>query len=145
MNCESFDKDIQITFAKYEPVLGVTVKLLSVKDRHSPQPPYDWIDVMVEIAPVVQNPEWKAVTWHYGGLISSTISPVPIGIRPIDKDKLIGACTAAKKLPVGFDVASANCDLVWPVYYKALEPIYSFYNEEVCFRVGAYTGKLIEE
>lgn len=144
MKCEAFDQDINNTFSQYGK-LGVKVDLLMARDKPSPNPPYDWIDVMVETTPVVAQPSPQADTWHYGGLISKTTSQVPLGIRVIDKDKLIGSENAAKKLPPGFDLQTANCELSWPVYYKAKEPIYSFFHEDVHHSIGAYTGTIIKE
>ncbi len=144
MKCEAFDQDIENTFSQYGK-LGVKVDLLMARDRPSVTPPYDWIDVMVETAPVIAQPSPQADTWHYGGLISKTTSPVPLGIRVINKDKLIGSENAAKKLPPGFDLQTANCELSWHVNNTDKEPTYSFYHDKAHHSIGAYTGTIIKE
>lgn len=139
MNCEAFDSDIQLTLQQYGP-LGVEVKLISVQDRATPTPPGDWIAVTVGVAPVVPNQVWRADTWHYGGVLSTSAGPLPLGVRFIDAARLIGACAAAQKLPDGFPVKEAACDLYWPLVPGVDEPAYHFHAVDEYVSVGAYTG-----
>jgi hypothetical protein len=141
MNCERFDKVIKTTFGNYGAI-GVDVQLLSVKDKATPTPPGDWYTVVVEVTPVTPKPDPHADVWYYGGLISHHSEPVPIGIRPIDKGKLMGCCNAAKKLPVGFPLDKASGELYWPLYPTIDEPIYIFHYKDAVCSIGAYTGDI---
>ena len=147
MNCEAFDRDIQITFKHYGP-LGVDVQLYGVNDRATPTPPGDWISVTVVVTPVVEHPVPYTETWNYGGVITHTSQPgVPLGVLPINRERLIGACKAVEKLPKGFPVKESSCTLFWPLVPGADEPAYHFTaslgTSDVLVIVGAYTGKIL--
>lgn len=139
MNVERFDQSIEDAFQHYGP-LGVDVRLLSVRDTATPTPPGDWISVTVEVTPVVQHPMSHADTWHFGGVITVTSGPVPLGVRPIDRERLIGAAAAAKQLPLGFPLKEASGDLFWPLVPGVNEPAYHFTAGHVSIAVGAYSG-----
>ncbi len=139
MNCEMFESCIDDAFKNYGEI-GVEVDLLTVADKHTETPPFDWVDVTLRVAPVVPHPEYRAETWHYGGLISVTTGPVPMGIQVIDREKLISCCEAAKKLPPGFPLSEAHGSLYWAVNPECKEPIYVFQAGETSITVGAYTG-----
>ncbi len=141
MNCTEFDKCIELTFEQYGQ-LGVNVSLLTVLDRHSLTPPGDWIQVSVEVIPVVPHPKPVADTWYYGGVISKETGPVPIGIRMINRNQLVGSERAARALPEGFDLRDANANLSWPLTPECPEPMYFFYNQMVSYSVGAYSGEI---
>lgn len=142
MNVESFDKDIEITFSHYGP-LGVNVQLLSVRDTATPTPPGDWISVTVVVSPVVPNPVRHADTWNYGGFISHQSGPVPLGVRVIDRTRLIGAVAAARQLPPGFPLQEASGDLYWPLVPGVNEPAYHFTAGDTSIAVGAYSGAVL--
>lgn len=141
MNCESFDEVIKLAFSNYGP-LGVDVQLLSVTDKSTPTPPGDWYSVTLEVEAVIAKPEPYADTWYYGGVISHKTGPVPLGIRPINQDKLIGCGEAAKKLPPGFPLKKASGELSWPLVPSVDEPLYHFHHGEASLFVGAYSGDL---
>ena len=143
MNPERFDEVINLSLAHYGPI-GVEASLLSVRDRHSPQPPGEWYTVVVEVEPVTAQPTPYAETWNYGGLISHERGPVPLGVRTINAKKLIGAVKAAKELPPGYDLKKASANLSWPLVPNLSEPLYSFLLNDSVFNVGAYTGKTYE-
>lgn len=143
MNPEKFDDVINIAFSNYGPI-GVDVQLLSVQDRATSTPPGDWYAVTLEVTPVVQSPEPHADTWFYGGLIHKETGAVPLGVRPMKKNKLIGAVSAAQKLPPGFPLQEAGCELFWPVMFGSNEPIYVFHTDQTVIRIGAYNGELIK-
>jgi hypothetical protein len=142
MNVESFDQDIDATFKNYGP-LGVSVHLLSVRDTATPTPPGDWISVTVAVAPVAPPFSYHADTWNYGGVISHTTGPLPLGVRFIDRTRLIGAVAAAKKLPPGFPLQQASGDLFWPLVPGVNEPAYHFTAGETSIAVGAYSGRVL--
>ena len=147
MNCEAFDKDIEITFEQYGP-LGVNVQLYSVNDQATPTPPGDWISVTVVVTPVVPQPIPHTDTWYYGGVISHTSQQGrPLGVLPIDRSRLVGACKAVAALPAGFPVAEASCSLYWPLVPGAGEPGYHFTasagRSDMLVIVGAYSGKIL--
>lgn len=140
--CEKFDYDIKQAFSHYGPI-GVKVDLLYAKGKAIPVVPGTCIEVMLEVAPVVQNPKPVADTWHFcGGLIYKTTGPVPLGIRIINKDKLIGCCKAASKLPKSFPVNKSTINLYWALYPGMTEPYYFFTYGDQHHAVGAYTGKV---
>ncbi|HEX2077802.1 MAG TPA: hypothetical protein VHG08_08840 [Longimicrobium sp.] len=141
MNVESFDKDIERTFEHYGP-LGVDVHLLAVRD--TPTPTHgDFISVTVAVRVVAPPFEYHAETWNYGGFNSHTSGPLPLGIRFIDRTRLIGAVAAAKELPPGFPLPEASGDLVWPLSPGVNEPVYFFTAGHVTIVVGAYTGTVL--
>lgn len=140
MNSKAFDEVIETTFGNYGP-LGVAAHLLSAKDTWTPTPPGDWFSVTVEVTPVVPEPHPVADTWYYGGVTEKETGPVPVGTRVINKDKLIGARRAAEKLPKGFPVEEASCELYWPLVPGVDEPNYVFHHDETVAAVGAYSGK----
>ena len=142
MNPERFDQVIGITLSHYGPI-GVDVELLSVKDRATPTPPNDWYQCMVEVSPVTMTPTTHADTWNYGGVISHTTGPVPLGIRTINQNKIIKATEAAQKLPPGFPLNEASCNLYWPLVPGCNEPLYSFHTDQTLINIGAYTGKVL--
>lgn len=82
----------------------MNVQLLSVTDKKTPTPPGDWYSLTLEVEPVTADPHPRADTWYYGGKTRHKSGPVPLGIRPINKDKLVGYCEAAKKLPPRFSL-----------------------------------------
>ncbi len=118
----------------------MNVQLLSVTDKKTPTPPGDWYSVTLEVEPVTADPHPRADTWYYGGKTRHTSGPVTLGIRPINKDKLVGCCSAAKKLPPGFPLEEASGELSWPVLPSVNEPLYHFYHGDVSIAVGAYSG-----
>lgn len=145
MNCKSFDECIALTFEKYGP-LGVHVQLYSASDRATPTPPGDWTSVTVVVTPVVEHPVPHTDTWYYGGIISHTTHPgAPLGVLPIDRERLVGACTAFEA--IGDFPANASCDLFWPLVPGADEPAYTFSATQggahLVARVGAYSGKVL--
>ena len=146
-NCMKFDEDIKAAFSNYGPI-GVDVKLLSVNGRPISIEPGYCCEVMLRVQPVVKDPKATADTWHFcGGLIYKTSGPVPVGIRVIDKDKLIGCCMAAKivlKKDPKFPVDKATVNLYWVLYPGCIEPYYYFIFGDKYYSVGAYTGKLYE-
>jgi hypothetical protein len=144
MNCEAFDRDIEITFGHYGPI-GVSVQLLSVRDDATPTPPGNWISVTVAVAPIIPPLHYRADTWNYGGVISHSSGPLPLGIRFIDRTRLIGAVEAAKKLPIGFPLEQASGTLFWPLVPGASEPAYHFSVDDLTISVGAYSGVLMGE
>ena len=105
--CENFDEVINLAFSNYGQ-LGVNVQLLSVTDKKTPTPPGNWYSVTLEVEPVTADPHPRADTWYYGGKTRHTSGSVTLGIRPINKDKLVGCCSAAKKLPPGFPLEEAS-------------------------------------
>jgi hypothetical protein len=147
MNCEAFDQDIEATFKHYGK-LGVNVELYSVNDRATPTPPGDWISVTVVVTPVVPHPIPHTDTWYYGGVISHTSHQgAPLGVLPIDRNRLVGACKAVAALPDGFPVAEASCSLFWPLVPGSNEPAYNFTasagTSDMLVIVGAYSGKIL--
>lgn len=144
-NCKKFDKDINAAFKNYGPI-GVDVKLLSVTGKPIPVESGYCCDVMLRVAPVVPHAQAVADTWHFcGGLIYKTTGPVPLGIRVINKDKLIGCCKAAaivKKIDPKFPIGKATVKLYWVLYPGCNEPYYYFIYGDKHYTVGAYTGKL---
>lgn len=141
MKCEQFDEVRQLAMANYGK-LGVKAEILSEEDQHVSQPPFDWLSVTVKVTPVVPNPQPWAEEWFYGGVIEHIRKPVPLGVRPIDNQKLIPCCEAAKKLPVGFPLPDASGSLFWPLVPGADEPFYRFSVGETTIDIGAYTGKV---
>ncbi|HLP89939.1 MAG TPA: hypothetical protein VK184_15285 [Nostocaceae cyanobacterium] len=141
MNCEKFDEVIKIAFFNYGQ-FGVKVELLSVEDKATPTPPGNWYSVSVKVEPVTTQPDPVMETWYYGGVIRHETRPVPLGIRPINKDKLIGACKAAEQLPVGFPLPEASANLSWPLTPLVDEPLYTFYHDDISISVGAYSGQV---
>jgi len=138
MNVESFDQDIARTFDHYGP-LGVDVHLLAVRD--TPTPTHgDFISVTVAVRVVAPPFAYHAETWNYGGFNSHTSGPLPLGIRFIERDRLIGAEAAARKLPPGFPLPDASGDLFWPLVPGVDEPHYFFTAGRHTIAVGAYTG-----
>lgn len=144
-NCARFDFDIKMAFKHYGPI-GVNVELLHVTGKPISVESGYCCDVMLRVAPVVWHPQAVADTWHFCGcLIYKTSGPVPLGIRIINnKDKLIGCCKAASKLPKSFPANKATVNLVWYLYPKCTEPYYIFVYKDEQHIVGAYTGKLYE-
>ncbi|HBL14627.1 MAG TPA: hypothetical protein DD379_25205 [Cyanobacteria bacterium UBA11162] len=141
MNCERFDEVIRNAFSNYGPI-GVSVQLLSLTDKKTPTPPGDWYSVTLEVEPVTAEPYPYAETWYYGGVISHEKGRVPLGIRPIDKDKLIGCCKAAEKLPPGFPLKEASGELSWFLTPSVDEPLYQFHHGQALCVVGAYSGEV---
>jgi hypothetical protein len=141
MNVESFDQDIERTFGHYGPI-GVAVHLLAVRDTPTPTGG-DFISVTVAVAPVAPPFAYHADTWNYGGFNSHTSGPLPLGIRFIDRDRLVGAAAAARELPPGFPLQEAMGDLFWPLVPGVSEPAYHFTAGDTSIAVGAYTGRLI--
>jgi hypothetical protein len=145
-NCVRFDSDIQQSFKHYGPI-GVNVELLCVVGRPIPVESGYCCDVTLRVVPVVKDPTARADTWHFcGGLIYKTTGQVPLGIRIINKDKLIGCCKAAdivaNKFP-GFPVDKATVNLYW-VLYPGSRPCYFFVLDDISHAVDAYTGKIYE-
>jgi hypothetical protein len=143
MNCEMFDSCISDGFDQYGKI-GAHVQLLTVRDSSTPTPPYDWISVTLEVTPVVPNPIPYADTWYFGGVIRVERGRVPLGVRFIDRRRLIGCCEAAKKLPPGFPLPEASGGSLWPVCPGCHEPFYRFQHDSLCIDVGAYTGRVYE-
>ena len=141
MNSEAFDAAVENTFGNYGP-LGVDAQLLSVKDTCTALPPGDWVSVTVEVTPIVPEPHPLADTWHYGGITQKETGPVPLGTRAINRDRLITSSEAAERLPEGFPLAEASCDLYWPLVPGVDEPTYTFHHDEGVVSVGAYSGQL---
>ncbi|HEX3043470.1 MAG TPA: hypothetical protein VHY08_01845 [Bacillota bacterium] len=141
MKCEQFDEVRNLTMAKYGGV-GVKVELLSESDHHVPTPPGDWLTVTVKVTPVVPNPEPWAEEWYYGGFLHSTKKPVPLGVRPIDNQKLKSCVEVAKNLPIGFPLPEASCNLFWPLVPSVTEPLYQFVHGETVINIGGYTGEI---
>jgi hypothetical protein len=143
MNCEKFDSAIKAALSNYGP-LGVDVKLMFVTDTVSPNPPYNWYKVALQVTPVVQHPESYIEIWNYGGIISHTKQDHLLGVRPFNPKRIVSACQAAKQLPPGFPLPEANCELSWPLYPGCKEPIYSFHTDNVCIQVGAFTCEILQ-
>ncbi|MDY6783257.1 MAG: hypothetical protein SW833_12060 [Cyanobacteriota bacterium] len=141
MDCEKFDKVIDSAFGNYGP-FGVNVQLLSVTDKKTPIPPGNWYSVMLEVESITAKPAPHVDIWQYGGLITHESGPVPLGMRPIEKDKLIGCGEAAKKLPPDFPLDKASGELSWVLSPSVDEPLYHFHYGEKSHSVGAYFGKL---
>jgi hypothetical protein len=141
MNVESFDQDIERTFEHYGPT-GVDVHLLAVRDIPTPTQG-DFISVTVAVRVVSPPFDYHAETWNYGGFNSHTRGPLPLGIRFIDRDRLIGARAAADKLPLGFRLQDASGDLIWPLVPGVNEPAYHFTAGKTTIVVGAYSGELL--
>lgn len=145
MNCEAFDRDIGHAFDQYG--LGVDVRLLSVEDRPISIEPGDLITVVLEVTPVVRHRVPHTETWHFAGVITHTVQPgVPLGIRAIDRERLVGACRAAEAIG-GFPIEQASCTLVWPLVPGVNEPLYTFTatvdaKHRVAI-VGAYSGQVV--
>jgi hypothetical protein len=144
-NCARFDNDIQQSFKHYGPI-GVNVELLSVVGRPISVESGYCCEVMLRVAPVVPHPKAEADTWHFCGcLIYKTTGQVPLGIRIIDKGKLIGCCKAADivkdKFP-GFQADKAEVKLYWVIYPSCTEPYYYFVLGDKLHTIGAYTGKV---
>ncbi|BCS95658.1 hypothetical protein DSLASN_12900 [Desulfoluna limicola] len=143
MDAKRFDEDIRKTFEQFGET-GVNVQLLSAKDSHVSQPPYDWVQVMMKVIPVVPDPEPWAETWRYGGVLQHDKIPLPIGMRPIDINRMISAIDAAKKLPPGFNLQGASCDLYWALHPDVKEPYYHFTSGDLTILIGAYSGDVME-
>ncbi|MCL3779417.1 hypothetical protein EMN47_03350 [Prolixibacteraceae bacterium JC049] len=143
MNCEKFDSAIKAALSNYGP-LGVDVKLMFAQDTVSPNPPYDWYKVCLQVTPVVLHPETYFEIWNYGGLITHRKIEHLEGCRPINQNRIVSACKAAQQLPPGFPLPEANCELYWPIYPGVNEPIYSFHTDNVCIQVGAYTCQILQ-
>jgi hypothetical protein len=144
-NCVRFDSDIQEAFKHYGPI-GVNVVLLSVVGRPISVEPGYCCEVKLRVTPVVKDPKAKADTWHFcGGLIYATTGEVPMGIRIIDMDKLIGCCKASDivkgKFPE-FPVEKATVKLYWVLYPSCTEPYYYFVLGDEYHTIGAYSGKV---
>jgi len=142
MNCEMFDSCINDALSQYGK-LGVHAELLTVRDRHTGTPPFDWISVSIEVTPVVPHPIPHLDTWYFGGVIRVEHGRVPLGVQMIDSARLIGCVAAAKKLPLGFPLPEAHGGLLWPLYPGCTEPFYRFQVEKTCIDVGAYSGKIL--
>jgi hypothetical protein len=142
VKCAVFDSDIQQSFKHYGPI-GVKVGLLSAVGRAISVESGYCCEVMLRVAPVVKDPIARADSWHFcGGLIYKTTDKVPLGIRIIDKDKLIGCCKAASLLPKSFPVEKAIVKLYWVLYPSCTEPYYYFVLGDEHHTIGAYTGKV---
>ncbi|MDY6783255.1 MAG: hypothetical protein SW833_12050 [Cyanobacteriota bacterium] len=141
MDCEKFDEVIELAFNNYGP-LSVNVQLLSVTDKKTPTPPGDWYSVTLEVEPVVSEPHPRADTWYYGGLMICRTEPAPLGIRPIEKDQLIGCSEAVKKLPSNFPLDKASVELSWVLSPSVDEPLYHFHYSNKSHSVGAYSGEV---
>lgn len=143
MNPSRLDECIQTTLAAYPPLAGRSAQLLTARDHHTPTPPGDWIDVTMLVTLITNPPQRHAETTHYGGLITHTHGPVPLGVRPVDAKKLIPCAKAAKNLPKGFRLEQASGELFWPIYPGCDEPLYSFDDGQQHCQVGAYSGRLV--
>ncbi len=143
MNCEEFDKDIDRVFNHYGN-FGVEVKLLYVKAYPTAVAPGFYCEVMVWVKDVYPGSPAKADTWFFSGIAYHRSGPVPAGICLLEKDKLIGCCNAAKKLPPGFPLAQSTVTLVQALTASAdnQEPCYYFEYKGTRHAIGAYTGKI---
>ena len=149
MNCEAFDQAIEHAFGHYRK-LGVNVQLLSVQDRPIFIEPGDLITVVLEVTPVVKDPVPHTEIWHFSGVIRLTTQPgVPLGVRPIQRERLVGACRAVeaiRRVPGEFPIEQATCELFWPLVPGVNEPLYTFTasldTEDLVAVVGAYSGKV---
>ena len=144
MNCETFDEVIKLAFSNYGS-LNINVQLLSITDQKTPTPPGDWYSVTLEVEPVTADPHPPADTWYYGGKTRHKSGPVPLGIRPINKDQLVGCCEPAKKLPSGFPLAEASGELSWPLVPSVHQPLDQFYHGEASIAVNGELGCFVRE
>jgi len=141
VDCGAIDDAIAYTMKQYGPI-GVSVNLMLVTDTHSELPPFEWVTVSVAVAPVVPDPEWRMDTWYFGGLIHRESHGMRLGIQMIDLGKLLPCSEVVLKLPPGFRVDLASCELFWPVVAELDEPIWIFQWGEALIEIGGYTGKI---
>lgn len=142
MNPKNFDERIHLAFHHYGKI-GVDAELLSAEDKQTKHGEYT--TVTVEVTVLDKELTQYADVWRFGGVTSHEKTPVPIGVRPIDRSRLIRAQTAVERLPPGFPLDRASCTLYWALSPSMSEPAYFICFEDVVFAIGAYTGNLIRE
>jgi len=140
MDCDSIDGAIDSAFGQYAGRLGVSVQLLSVIDSHTETPPYEWIAVELGVAPVIPDPTWGVERWQFGGLITNETGPMPLGVRLIDRERLIPCSEIARRLPLDYRVDLASAHLFFPLVPTLEEPVWVIDWNGATFEIGAYTG-----
>ena len=140
MSCDSIEGAINSAFKQYEGRIGVSVKLVAVVDSHTETPPYEWISVEVGVAPVVPDPVWSLEKWDFGGLIAHKTARMPLGVRLIDRDRLLRCSHIVALLPPGYRVDLASAHLFFPLVPNLEEPIWVIDWNGATFQIGAYTG-----